>query len=101
MSEGDGRTPDTPTELPKESWWAVLKRTVKEFRDDNVTDWAAALTYYGVLSLFPAIIALVSIVGLVMDPATVTNTLTKLVGSINPDAVKSLSGPIKQITANK
>lgn len=42
----------------------VLKRTVKEFREDNLTDWAAALTYYGVLALFPALIALVSIVGL-------------------------------------
>jgi hypothetical protein len=36
-----------------ERWSAVLKRTVKEFREDNVTDWAAALTYYGVLSIFP------------------------------------------------
>jgi membrane protein len=42
----------------------VLKRTIKEFRDDNLTDWAAALTYYGVLALFPALIALVSVVGL-------------------------------------
>ena len=46
-------------------WGQVLKRTIKEFRDDNLTDWAAALTYYGVLALFPALIALVSIVGLV------------------------------------
>ena len=42
----------------------VLKRTIKEFREDNLTDWAAALTYYAVLALFPALIALVSIVGL-------------------------------------
>ena len=45
----------------------TLKRTVREFRDDNLTDWAAALTYYAVLSIFPALIALVSIVGLVGD----------------------------------
>jgi len=49
---------------------AVLKRTVREFREDNVTDWAAALTYYGVLSIFPALIALISIVGLVGQSAT-------------------------------
>jgi membrane protein len=48
----------------------VLKRTVAEFRDDNVTDWAAALTYYGVLSIFPALIALVSVVGLLGSSAT-------------------------------
>jgi membrane protein len=45
--------------------WPALKRTAAEFKDDNLTDWAAALTYYGLLSLFPGLIALVSIVGLV------------------------------------
>jgi membrane protein len=49
---------------------AVLKRTFKEFRDDNLTDWAAALTYYGVLSIFPALIALVSVLGLIGNSAT-------------------------------
>jgi len=93
--------PDKPTQVGKQGWLATAKRTVKEFKEDNLTDWAAALTYYGVLSLFPALIALVSIVGLVMDPATVTTTLTDLVGSIAPNAVEPLEGPIKQITANK
>jgi membrane protein len=49
---------------------STLKRTVKEFQRDNVTDWAAALTYYGVLSIFPALVALVSIIGLVGHSAT-------------------------------
>src|SRR5215210_1240373 len=66
----DERAPDAPTELPKESWMSVLKRTIREFKDDNLTDWAAALTYYGVLSIFPAIIALVSILGLIGTSAT-------------------------------
>ena len=48
----------------------TLKRTVKEFRRDNLTDWAAALTYYGILAIFPALIALVSILGLVGESAT-------------------------------
>ena len=46
----------------------TLKRTFTEFKEDELTDRAAALTYYGVLSIFPALIALVSIVGLVFDP---------------------------------
>src|SRR6476620_391074 len=50
----------------------TLKRTVKEFSEDNLTDWAASLTYYGVLALFPALIALLSTIGLVPDPATLT-----------------------------
>jgi membrane protein len=62
--------PEKPTQLGREGWLAVLKRTGKGFMDDNLTDWAAALTYYGVLSIFPALIALVSIVGLVGPSAT-------------------------------
>jgi len=50
--------------------WQTLKRTISEFRGDNLTDWAAALTYYAVLAIFPALIALVSILGLVGDSAT-------------------------------
>jgi membrane protein len=66
----DQSAPDDPGDLPRESWIALLKRTVREFRADNLTDWAAALTYYGVLSIFPMLIALVSILGLVGQSAT-------------------------------
>src|SRR3954453_13180921 len=68
--ETDRRAPDNPGDLPKESWMAVLKRTFKEFREDNLTDWAAALTYYGVLSIFPMLIAVVPILGPVGQSAT-------------------------------
>ena len=54
------------------SLFATLRRTVTEFSEDNLTDWAAALTYYGLLAMFPALIALVSIVGLVGDPTSTT-----------------------------
>src|SRR4051794_16271119 len=59
---------------------AVLKRTVKEFQRDNLTDWAAALTYYAVLALFPALTFLVSILGLVGKSATqpLINNLTAI-----------------------
>jgi len=67
---GSDGAPESPTGLDKRSWLGVLKRTGKEFSADNLTDWAAALTYYGVLSIFPAIIALVSILGLVGTSAT-------------------------------
>ena len=48
----------------------ALRRTVTEFKEDNLTDWAAALTYYSVLSIFPALIALISVLGLIGDSAT-------------------------------
>src|SRR3954466_16202595 len=49
---GNGDAPRSPTDLERRDWGKVLKRTVKEFRQDNLTDWAAALTYYSVLALF-------------------------------------------------
>jgi membrane protein len=59
-----------PAKLPKRAWGDVLKRTFSEFKEDNLTDWAAALTYYGIVSIFPALIALVSILGLIGQSAT-------------------------------
>jgi membrane protein len=96
------RGPDTPTDLSKRSWLGTLKRTVKEFSHDNGTDWAAALTYYAVLSLFPAIIALISILGLVVDPATITRVITDVVSSLGPkSATDTFKGPIEQISSNR
>jgi membrane protein len=98
---GNG-APADPTDLQKRSWVATLKRTVREFKEDNLTDWAAALTYYAVLSLFPALIALLSIVGLVADPATVTRVITETVSEIGPaTAAETFSGPINDITENQ
>jgi membrane protein len=88
--------------LTKRSWLGAVKRTVTEFRDDNLTDWAAALTYYAVLSLFPAVIALVSILGLVVDPKTITRVLTDVVSQLGPQsAVDTFKQPIEQISANR
>lgn len=61
----DPRKPDSPTDLEKPSWTYVVRKAVREFSDDQCTDLAAALTYYAVLSIFPALIALVSVLGLV------------------------------------
>src|SRR3954453_16960386 len=83
----------------KTGFWPTLKRTVQEFQEDNLTDWAATLTYYGLLALFPALIALVSIVGLVGDPQSTTNTLTDIVTKLGPDsAASTFAGPIRQVT---
>ena len=94
--------PDDPTDLPKRSWFQTLKRTFREFKEDNLTDWAAALTYYAVLSIFPALIALVSMVGLIADPATITRVLTDTVSSLGPaTAVDTFKGPIESITSSE
>jgi len=82
--------------------FAILKRTVKEFQEDNLSDWAAALTYYGLLSLFPALIALVSILGLFGDPEQTTQTITDMVTQLGPkSAADTFAGPVESITANR
>jgi membrane protein len=64
------RAPDDIGDLPKQSFKNVLKRAWREFSEDKVTDWAAALTYYGVLSIFPMLLALISLLGLFGQSAT-------------------------------
>ncbi len=80
----------------------VLKRTVAEFMDDGLTDWAAALTYYGLLALFPATIALISIVGLVGDPDSATETITEVVTALGPaSAAETFAGPIESVASDR
>lgn len=87
---------ETPTDLPKHAWWSALKRTFREFMDDNLPDWAAALTYYSVLSLFPAVIVLASVIGLVGDPDKLADDLREFAPSQAQDTlvdvVRQLAG---------
>jgi membrane protein len=83
---------EEPTELLKTSWQTTFKRTAKEFKDHNLTDSAAALTYYGVLSISPAVLILVSIVGLVGTAAI--RPLIDDVGGLVPGAVSEILGTI-------
>ncbi|MFC8536448.1 YihY/virulence factor BrkB family protein [Streptomyces sp. NPDC057249] len=68
--EVEERAPDEPSQLSGRSWLAVLRATAREFKDDELADRAAALTYYGVLSQFPALLVLVSLLGIAGESAT-------------------------------
>jgi membrane protein len=95
-SSSNGQPPEKPSGLRKRSWGGILKRTVREFKADNVTDWAAALTYYGVLAIFPAIIALVSVLGLIGHSAT--QPLITNLGKLAPGSVHQiLTGAITNL----
>lgn len=80
--------PEHPTDVRARSWMGVLKRMRTEFKNDNVSDLAAALTYYGVLAIFPALIALVSILGLVGHSAT--QPLVDNLGKLAPGAARTI-----------
>jgi membrane protein len=93
----EGAAPDSPTDV---GLVPTLKRTGKEFSADNITDWAASLTYYSVMAIFPAIIALVSIIGLVGD--SLTQPLLDNVGKVAPGPAKDiLTSAIKNLSSNK
>ncbi|GAA1417308.1 YihY/virulence factor BrkB family protein [Catellatospora coxensis] len=89
MSSSSARqVPQGPTEFTRRDWWGVLKRTVKEYQDDNLSDWAAALTYRAVMSLFPGILVLVALLGL--TGADTARRASAEVGAYAPGAVRDV-----------
>jgi membrane protein len=88
MAATEQRAPDAPQDLDKQSWMAALRRTVREFQDDNLTDWAAALTYYGILALFPGLLVLVAILGLAGSGAI--QPLIDNLATVAPGAAKDI-----------
>ena len=91
-----------PTRLGARSWWSVLKRTIREYQDDNLTDWAAALTYYAVLSLFPALLVLVALLGLVGEYPRTSDALLRIVGDLGPSsATDTFRKPIEGVIRSK
>ena len=79
--------PDSPTDLPSPSWRQVGKNVFAEMGDDHVTDWAAALTYYAVLAIFPG--ALVLVAGLALLGDTATTQVVDTIGTVAPGEVRS------------
>jgi membrane protein len=99
LAPDDPRKPGSPTDLGRRTWLGVAKRAFTEFKDDNITDWAAALTYYAVLSIFPGVIVFVSLLGLFGQGADTVNKLIDIVGDIGvpQSALDSLRGPIEDV----
>jgi membrane protein len=94
---GPDEGPDTPTELGGKGVWAALKRVVKQFEEDNVSDWAAALTYYSVLSIFPGALVLVSLLGLLGNDGqkTVQETLQQVAPGQIQDLMKQVLSQVQ------
>lgn len=99
----DARRDHRPHGVPaKAGAFSTLKRTFTEFSEDGLTYWAAALTYYSLLALFPALIAMVSLIGIFGDPRSTTETLTEIITSIGPEsAAETFKGPIESVASNQ
>jgi membrane protein len=93
-----GRQAAVPQEIPTKGWLAIAKRTAKEVKQDQVPLLAAGVAFYTLLSLFPAIIAGVSIYGLVADPQTVRDQIDRLTNLLSPETAKILGDQIREVT---
>ncbi|MFJ7046759.1 YihY/virulence factor BrkB family protein [Streptomyces sp. NPDC101112] len=97
--EVEHRAPDAPTKLPKRAWGSVLKGALREFQDDELTDRSAGLTYYGVLSLFPALLVLVSLLGIAGESAT--DTVLDNLKQLTPGSARDIiTGAVEQLQGN-
>ncbi len=97
----DERKPDSPTKLTRRSWRYVLRRTYREFGQDSCTDLAAGLTYYAVLSIFPAMIALVSLLGVVgQAQSSVDNVMKVLRPLVSSSTLDTIRPSLEHIAAS-
>ncbi|MBO3085654.1 YihY/virulence factor BrkB family protein [Cellulomonas fengjieae] len=90
----DPRKPDSPGDMTKRSWLYVLRKTVREFTKDQCTDLAAALTYYAVLAIAPALLAIVSVLGFVGDPEKMITDVLKIASDAGVSSVDDTLRPI-------
>lgn len=98
----DPRKPDDPTDMSKPGWKYSLRRTVREFSRDQCTDLAAALTYYAVLAIFPALIALISLLGVLGQGKSTTDALVELAGGLGPEeTTDTIKGVIDGLQTNQ
>lgn len=97
--ERRGRDADAPTQIPPRGWWDILRRTFDEIGHDRILAVAAGVTFYGLLALFPAIGAFVSLYGLVADPGTIGGHLKELGGFLPDGAISLVSEQVTRITS--
>ncbi|MGZ4661410.1 MAG: YihY/virulence factor BrkB family protein, partial [Arthrobacter sp.] len=97
----DTRKPASPTDVTKPSWQYIARKTLREFTKDQCPDLAAALTYYSVLSIFPALLALVSLLGIFGDAQKTTSGLLDIVQGIAPgETVKTIRPMVEDLASS-
>ena len=88
--------PDTPTQLTRASWWEVARRSVRQVGEDKLTTWAAALTYYAILSMFPGMLVLISALRLA-GPGTTQRVLNNVTSMAPGTARQVLTNAIQNL----
>ena len=100
MSEGNSSDRiSRPTEMTPRAWWHVIRDAAKAYQANNLGDRAAALTYYSVLAIFPGLIVLVSLLGVLGNQGTV-DALLRIVGDLgDSSATDTLRAPLEKIVS--
>ena len=95
-----GHDATTPSEIPAQGWWAITKRVATDISERRLMTEAAAITFYALLSLFPALTALISIYGLFADPRTIEGQLQSFSGVVPGGGMDIISEQVHSLTAN-
>jgi membrane protein len=95
-----GEEAETPTQIPPRGWWQIIRRALKESSADHVSMLAGGVAYFAFLALFPALIAAVTIYGLVADPAQVTAQVQSLAGTLPQEAQPLIVDQLNSVAAS-
>ena len=95
-----GRQASRPTEIPKPGWRDILLRVKTEMTVDHVAVVSAGVAFFGLLAVFPAIAALISIAGLIFDPAAIEQQLASVAGVLPQNAAEIIEGQAKKVASN-
>ena len=98
-ADDKGHSADTPSEVPARGWWEILKRVQAEIGNDRVLAVAAGVTFYALLAIFPAIVALVSLYGLFADPSTISEQINAMNGLMPGGALDIIGEQVKRIAS--
>jgi len=94
-----GEEAEKPTEIPPRGWWQVVRRAFKESSADNVPILAAGVAFFAFLAIFPAIIAAISLYGLVADPETVAAQARDLSAALPEQARPILADQLQSVAS--
>jgi membrane protein len=98
--DGQGQRAETPSEIPKRGWWSILKWVYASLKTKNLSILAAGVAFYAMLSIFPALAALVAIYGLLADPATVQRQVNEIHGIIPSEAQNVIATYLKTLVSS-
>lgn len=95
-----GHDAGAPSEIPARGWWAIVKRVAGNVSKDRLLTEAAAITFYALLALFPALAAMVSLYGLVADPATISDNLNAASGVVPSGGMQIITDQVHSLASN-